>query len=219
MPAVINDNGRRRSDLLALGLNVDRLDRLLGQAWLREANADDAAAITRVFNETVAEGESSPIDRSLSPEEVAQALKQSQVNGLPIHLLLTNGELAGFVMLRPFHWHPLVSRGTIELSIYLARQWLGRGLGGELRSFAFWWAARHGYRQMVFYILENNDRSLRLARAHGDAWARLPDLVMTTRGLRSVQVGGVVLSEWLRGPTARKMRARMQRAAQQHEGR
>ncbi|MGI8563938.1 MAG: GNAT family N-acetyltransferase [Candidatus Dormibacter sp.] len=102
-----------------------------------------------------------------SPPEWQAKLKSIREAGWPFLVAQQGGQLAGFAYVAP--WRPKPAyRHTVEDSIYLSSQHMGRGLGGRLLARLLAEAATAGARQVVAVIADTGEpASMSLHRRAG----------------------------------------------------
>lgn len=134
---------------------------------IRDAEEDDVATIQAIYGYHVAHGTAS-FEVSVPDEEEMAARRRAVVaRGLPYLTVGDDSEVLGFAYAAPFR--PRVAyRFTVEDSIYLHRDAIGRGAGRLLLARLIERCETLGYRQMVAVIGDSqNLRSVRLHEAHG----------------------------------------------------
>lgn len=98
---------------------------------IRDAQADDAAAIAALYNHyvdaTVVTFELDPV----APADMRARIARVQAQGLPWLLAERAGEALGYAYAAPWRTRPAY-RHSVETSVYLAPQATGQGLGSAL---------------------------------------------------------------------------------------
>ncbi|PHV12548.1 arsinothricin resistance N-acetyltransferase ArsN1 family B [Chitinimonas sp. BJB300] len=98
---------------------------------LRDATADDAAAIAAIYNpyvlETVISFEESPIQ----PVDIARGITKIKSDGLPWLVAEHDGQKLGYAYASPWRSRPAY-RHSVESSVYLAPQAQRLGIGERL---------------------------------------------------------------------------------------
>ena len=134
---------------------------------VREATADDLAAVQGIYAEHVLHGTAS---FELTPPTVAQMLERwGAVRDacLPYLVVEQGGEVVGYGYATPYRPRPAY-RFTCEDSVYLKSGMGGQGLGALLLAALINQCERGGWRQMVAVVGDSaNVASLRLHERHG----------------------------------------------------
>jgi L-amino acid N-acyltransferase YncA len=139
---------------------------------VRDAQPSDIAALQAIYAEHVLTGLASFEEAPPDIAEITRRLRETQTHGLPF-LVATianeNGiqQVSGFAYASPFRTRSAY-RYTIEDSVYVASDALGRGLGTALLGELVSRCAALGYRQMVAVIGDTaNTASIGLHAHHG----------------------------------------------------
>ncbi|MGZ8410182.1 MAG: N-acetyltransferase family protein [Hyphomicrobium sp.] len=134
---------------------------------LRDSLAGDVAAVQDIYASHVLHGTGSFEERAPDREEMAQRREVILAKGLPYIVAGYDQRILGFAYAAPFRPRPAY-RFTIEDSIYIHPDAIGRGLGRLLLGDLIVRCEALGYRQMVAVIGDSrNARSIRLHEALG----------------------------------------------------
>jgi phosphinothricin acetyltransferase len=141
----------------------------------RPAREEDLADIVAIYNSTVPLRQVTADVEPVTVESRREWLR-GHVGDEPLWVL-DDGAVAGWVAFTQFR--PRAGyRPTAELSLYIAADRRGRGLGTKLLAEAIDAAPALGYRRLCGLVLDNNAASLRLtARAGFTEWGRMPGVV------------------------------------------
>ena len=94
--------------------------------------------------------------------EIERRYRDIVARGLPYVVVESDGRVAGFAYAGPYRTRPAY-RYTVEDSVYIAPDAVGRGLGRAALSAVIRRAADRGYRQMIAIIGDSGNRaSIRL---------------------------------------------------------
>jgi len=100
-------------------------------ATIREATASDAAPIAAIYDhyilKTVVTFEEEPV----SDAEIARRIEEVRAASLPWLVAEAEGHVLGYAYARPWHARSAY-RFSVESTIYLAHDAVGRGVGTEL---------------------------------------------------------------------------------------
>ncbi len=91
-----------------------------------------------------------------SPSEWQDKLRSISQAGWPFLVADQSGQVAGFAFVSPWRPRPAY-RHTVEDSIYLSPQHMGRGLGGQLLARLLAEAATAGARQVIAVIADSEE--------------------------------------------------------------
>jgi phosphinothricin acetyltransferase len=95
---------------------------------LREAHANDAAAISAIYNHYVATTVISMETEAVAAGEMAARVAEVQRDGLPWLVLIENGQLRGYAYASKWRSRPGY-RHAVEASVYIDADQRGRGFG------------------------------------------------------------------------------------------
>ena len=132
----------------------------------RSAKLQDAAAIARIYNQGI-EDRSATLETELrTPEERAEWLAARGPRH-PVLVAVDNaGAVVGWSSLNIFNARPVYGH-VVDISIYVAREQRGRGIGDALLSALEERARGLGYHKMVLAALPSNAPGMRLYERHG----------------------------------------------------
>jgi phosphinothricin acetyltransferase len=161
---------------------------------IRPAVADDAAAVTNIYNEGIEDRLATFETRSRTPSEVAGWLE----SGLPFLVAERQGEVVGWARVSPYS-DRCVYDGVGEHGVYVARLARGGGLGRALLEALCDEAAGRGYYKLTSRVFTDNgpSRAVHLAagfeevgvqRRHGRLDGRWKDCVLVERLLGDAAV-------------------------------
>jgi len=118
---------------------------------LRDARADDAPAIQKIYATHVLTGLSSFEEVPPDAAEMAQRMRTIQERGLPYIVADRDGQIGGYAYASPFRTRSAY-RYTVEDSVYISNDALRRGLGRTLLTELIARCTKAGFRQMVAVI-------------------------------------------------------------------
>ena len=134
---------------------------------IRPSTTADLAAITRIYAWNVAHGSGTFELDAPSPEEMERRRGDVLAKGLPWLVAEIDGVVAGYAYAGPFRPRPAY-RFTVEDSVYLAPEAVGRGVGRLLLAELLARCEAAGARQMLAVIGDSaNAASIGLHRALG----------------------------------------------------
>jgi phosphinothricin acetyltransferase len=133
---------------------------------VREAAANDAAAIARIYNQGIEDRVATLETQLRSAEERAEWMAARG----PRHPVLVatdgTGAVVGWASLNQFNPRPAYDH-VVDFSIYVAREQRGRGVGDTLLGALETRARALGYHKMVLAAFPGNAPGMRLYERHG----------------------------------------------------
>jgi L-amino acid N-acyltransferase YncA len=125
---------------------------ILRAVSLRDATADDAAAIAALYAYYVRASVATFEEIEPGAADIAQRIAAVQSAGLPwLVATADNGALLGYACAAPYRSRSAY-RYTLENSVYIARETQRRGVGALLMREVIARCASAGYRQMIAVI-------------------------------------------------------------------
>jgi phosphinothricin acetyltransferase len=141
---------------------------------VRDAVLDDLPSIVAIYNTTIA---SRMVTADLEPVSVEARrpwFDQHSSNRRPIWVATANGQVMGWLSYSSFNPRAAYD-ATSEVSVYLAPEHRGQGLGSQLVQRCIDFAPSLGITSLVGLIFGHNTPSLRLFEKHGfTRWGHLP---------------------------------------------
>jgi L-amino acid N-acyltransferase YncA len=146
----------------------------------RTARPQDLPVIVDIYNSTIASREVTADTEPVSVESRATWFAEHTPERRPLWVIHAaddtsdNPEVIGWMSYSNFYGRPAYS-GTAELSIYIAEQWRGKGIGRYCLEQAIAFAPRLAVHTLLGFIFGHNAASLALFRRFGfETWAQLP---------------------------------------------
>ena len=146
----------------------------------RTARAADLPLIVDIYNSTIASREVTADTEPVSVQSRQAWFDEHTPERRPLWVIHAAGdtaaepEVVGWMSYSNFYGRPAYS-GTAEVSIYIAEQWRGKGLGRYCLEQAIAFAPRIAVHTLLGFIFGHNQPSLALFRKYGfDTWAQLP---------------------------------------------
>lgn len=151
---------------------------------IRDARADDLAAIVEIYNATIPERMATADLEPVSVADRAAWLAEHHPSRRPVWVAECDGAIVGWLSLSDFYGRPAYA-ATVELGIYVAERARGHGVGGTLLRHAIDRAPALGISTLLGFVFAHNDASLRLLERWGfERWGELP-AVAELDGLRA----------------------------------
>jgi phosphinothricin acetyltransferase len=143
-------------------------------AGVRDAGSDDLPRIVAIYNEAIP-GRLATADTEPVTVESRRAWFETHAPGRhPIWVGEDDGRVVGWLSLQPFYGRPAYAM-TAEVSVYVAAEARGRGVGRALLGRAVHVAPALGLATLLGFVFGHNEPSLRLFGALGfERWGTLP---------------------------------------------
>jgi L-amino acid N-acyltransferase YncA len=132
---------------------------------IRTATIDDAAAIAEIYNQGIEDRVATYETRRRSAKD-QQAWLQAIAGRYPAVVAEIDGEIVGWAGAGPYRDRECY-QGIGEFSIYVHRDWRGRGVGDLLLAALISEAERLGLWKLLSRIFPFNEPSRALCRKHG----------------------------------------------------
>ena len=132
---------------------------------IRTSSVDDAAAIAEIYNQGIEERVATFETERRSADDQRAWLK-AIAGRYPAVVAQTDGEIVGWAGAGPYRERECY-RGIGEFSMYVRRDWRGRGVGDLLITALISEAERLGLWKLLSRIFTFNEASRALCRKHG----------------------------------------------------
>lgn len=143
---------------------------------MRVATEKDLPAIVAIYNTTVPTRQSTADTVAVSVESKLEWFRQHTPDRRPLFVHEEDGRIIAWVSFQTFYGRPAYDH-TAEISIYIAPEHRGRGLGRKLLAETFSKARGLGIKTVVGFVFEHNEPSIRLFRSFGfEDWGKLPNV-------------------------------------------
>lgn len=133
---------------------------------IRPAQAGDADAIARIYNHYISTTVITFEESEVSEADVAQRIADTGKDGLPWLVFEREGSVAGYAYASLWNGR-CAYRYTAEVTVYLAPDALGAGLGSQLYGALFEVLKQRSYRTVIAGISLPNDGSIALHEKFG----------------------------------------------------
>lgn len=132
---------------------------------IRLATIDDAEAIRQIYNHEVT---TSTVTFDIEPRtlEVQRRWLSARSGAHAVVVADVDGELAGFGSLSPWKDRPAYTT-SVENSVYVHRDYQGKGVGKALLAELVRLATAHGFHAMFARVVGGHDASIGLHKALG----------------------------------------------------
>jgi len=143
---------------------------------IRHATDEDLPRIVAIYNAAIPGRLATADTAPVSVESRQEWFEAHWPEKHPVWVLERNGEIGAWISVSAFHDRPAYHR-TAEVSLYVAPEAQGEGLGTVLLDKLIMECPRLGLTNLVALIFGHNERSLRLfGRAGFEKWGHLPEV-------------------------------------------
>ncbi|MBN1830068.1 MAG: N-acetyltransferase [Deltaproteobacteria bacterium] len=157
---------------------------------LRLAAEEDLGRIVEIYNAAVPTRLATADTTPVAIESRREWFHRHDPAARPIWVAEKNDIVAGWVSLESFFGRPAY-HPTAEISIYVAPEFQGRGLGRRLLQEAIDATPRLAVRTLLGFIFSHNNRSIHLFKAFGfEEWGRLHNVTEMDGKEYSVSIYG-----------------------------
>ena len=140
---------------------------------VRDAREADLPAIVEIYNASIP-GRMATADTEPVSVEARRPWFAAHSPARPVWVVDCEGRVAGWLSFQSFYGRPAY-RATVELSVYVAPAYQGRGIARRLLTGAIGRAPALGLRTLLGFIFAHNTPSLGLFEALGfRRWGHLP---------------------------------------------
>ena len=164
---------------------------------IRAATGTDAAAISRIYNQGIQDRVATLETEERTPEERAQWL-EARGPRHPVLVAEGDGAVVGWASLNVFNARRAYEH-VADLSLYVERDWRGRGVGRRLLEALVLRARALGYHKLVLAAFPWNEAGM---RAYGRAGFREVGIYREQGRLDGRWVDTIVMEKILEGPNA-----------------
>jgi len=140
----------------------------MAEITLRDAVPEDAAAIASIYSTFVMASAATMELMAPDAEEIARRMAEVREKGLPYLVAIMEGEVVGFGYASPFRPREGY-RFTVEDSIYVHPERLGRGIGRMLLEAVIEASRKAGCKHVIAVVGGDNRASMAMHHAAGFA--------------------------------------------------
>jgi phosphinothricin acetyltransferase len=164
---------------------------------IRPATVADAAALCRIYNQGIQDRVATLETGERTPEERAQWL-EARGPRHPVLVAESDGAVVGWASLNVFNPRRAYEH-VADLSLYVEREWRGRGVGRRLLDALVARARELGYHKLVLAAFPWNEAGM---RAYQRAGFRAVGIYREQGRLDGRWVDTIVMEKILEGPNA-----------------
>jgi len=142
---------------------------------IRDAVQDDLTRIVEIYNQAVPTRISTADTVPATVQERSAWFNKHSLTR-PVKVFDLKGYVIGWMSFEDFYGRPAY-HFTAELSIYVDKDFQGKGAGSELMNWAIEKSRDLGIRNLVGYVFSHNAVSVRLLKKYGfEKWGELPEI-------------------------------------------
>lgn len=157
---------------------------------MRHATEQDLPAIVDIYNASIPSRRATADLDPASVESKQEWFHRHSPNHYPLLVHESNGRITAWVGFQSFYDRPAYQY-TAEISIYIAAEQQGRGLGGQLLEEALDTVRKIGLKTILAYVFSHNHGSIRLFQRVGfETWGEMPDVTEMDEKEYSVTILG-----------------------------
>jgi len=143
----------------------------------RDALLIDLKKVVEIYNSTIPSRMVTADTEPVSAESRKKWFDEHNSSKRPLWVVENkSNEIIGWVSFQSFYGRPAYN-ATVEISIYLAEEQRGRGLGKQILQYCINNAPKFGIKTLLGFIFAHNESSLKLFKSFGfEDWATLPNI-------------------------------------------
>jgi L-amino acid N-acyltransferase YncA len=163
----------------------------MANLFYRDATKDDLPKIVDIYNSTIASRMVTADTEAVSIESRQKWFEEHNPVKRPLWIVENEtGIMIGWVSLQSFYGRPAYD-ATAEISIYLAAEQRGKGLGKEILQYCLDNLSKYGIKTLLGFIFSHNEPSLKLFRYFGfEDWGTLPNIALIDGKERGLKILG-----------------------------
>lgn len=157
----------------------------------RDARQDDLTRIVEIYNSTIASKMVTADTEEVTVESRQNWFDEHSSHKRPLWVVEDEqDQIIGWVSFQSFYGRPAYDF-TVEISIYLAKEQRGKGLGKEILQYCLEKATTFEIKTLLGFIFSHNEPSLKLFRYFGfEDWATLPNIALIDGQERGLKILG-----------------------------
>lgn len=136
------------------------------QLAIRSARPEDVTAIARIYNQGIEDRIATLEVDAKSEDDVKTWLLDERPSRYETLVAESDGAIAGWASLRPYS-HRCAYAGVADLSVYVAREARGKGVGEQLLTALEERARSNEFHKIVLFTFPFNEAGQRLYRKRG----------------------------------------------------
>ena len=149
---------------------------MLNNITFRNACIEDLPIIVDIYNSTVPSRMVTADTEFISINDRLDWFKEHNPNKRPLWVVECDGRICGWVSFQSFYGRTAYN-GTAEVSIYLHKDFRGKGLGKTALNKVIEECPKFEIDTLLGFIFAHNEPSIRLFSSFGfEKWAHLPEV-------------------------------------------
>ncbi|NEQ72516.1 MAG: N-acetyltransferase [Okeania sp. SIO2C9] len=162
---------------------------------IRNAEAKDLAVIVEIYNASIPSRIAAGDLEIISVESRISWYQEHSPDSRPILVVELDNKVIGWLSFQSFYGRPAY-KATAEVSIYIAPEYKGQGIGKKLLSEAIYRSPKLGIKTLLGFIFAHNIPSLKLFDKFGfQRWGYLPKVADLDDTRRDLVIVGLHLEE------------------------
>jgi phosphinothricin acetyltransferase len=142
---------------------------------LVEAQEDDLPRLVEIYNASIAGRKATADTEPISVESRIQWFHEHN-SKRPLWVLKRDGQIIAWISLRSFYGRPAYS-ATAEVSVYVAPEHQGRGIGTSLLRTVIGKCPQLGISTLLGFVFAHNEASMKMNDTLGfERWGFLPEV-------------------------------------------
>ncbi|MDJ0520425.1 MAG: GNAT family N-acetyltransferase [Trichodesmium sp. MO_231.B1] len=163
---------------------------------IRNAETKDLAVIVEIYNASIPSRIASADLELISVESRISWYQEHSPNSRPILVVELDDKVIGWLSFQSFYGRPAY-KATAEVSIYVAPEYKGQGIGKKLLSEAIYRSPQLGIKTLLGFIFAHNNPSLSLFDKFGfERWGYLPKVANLDGIRRYLVILGLHIEEF-----------------------
>ncbi|MDW7692868.1 GNAT family N-acetyltransferase [Flammeovirgaceae bacterium SG7u.111] len=144
---------------------------------IRPAISDDFESVIHIYNQAVTSSFCTADTEPVTLEERLDWFRSHVGGAYPIFVAESEGEVLGWISISAYRLGRKALRFAVEVSYYVERNLLGKGIGSFLMDCALKEAKELGYKSIFAILLDRNEKSIALLEKFGfEKWGHLPEI-------------------------------------------
>ena len=157
----------------------------------RDALKTDLEKIVEIYNSTIPSRMVTADTEPVSVESRKKWFSEHNSAKRPLWVVEnSSNEIIGWVSFQSFYGRPAYD-ATVEISVYLATEQRGKGIGKQILQYCIDNANQFGIKTFLGFIFSHNEPSIKLFKSFGfEDWAMLPNVAELDGRERSLKILG-----------------------------
>jgi L-amino acid N-acyltransferase YncA len=142
----------------------------------RMATESDLPQIVAIYNQSIPDRMATADTTPVTVDSRMEWFRKHHPESRPLWVAESNNQIAGWLSFQSFYGRPAYSI-TSEIGIYIQKEEQGKKLGDKLLQKALEQAPSLGLENLLAFVFEHNEPSLRLFKKYGfEVWGKLPEV-------------------------------------------